>query len=95
MPTDASFWANVGVLLGALVAIIGGYRSWSKAQAAKGTEHAVIAGFGMGCGNKEMVEQLTRIADACEAVADQKQTEMQETMENLLKRLDESEQRGR
>ena len=40
-----------------------------------------------------MVECLDRIARALEAIADKRQTEMQDTMEEILERLSDKEKR--
>lgn len=98
-PTDTpDVWANLGILLAAAVAALAGYfgpRVFRKTPAPK--TDPVLTGIGLALGDKEqserMVECLDRIARALEAIADKRQTEMQDTMEEILERLSDKEKR--
>ena len=83
------FWANAGVLIAAAVAALAGYygpRVFGKSPPAK--VDPVLSGIALALGDKEQSERiiatLERIARALEAIADKRQNDMQETLEELV-----------
>lgn len=94
-PSDTpDVWANLGILLATAVAALAGYfgpRVFGKTPPAAAKADPVLMGVGVAFGDKEqserMIECLDRIATALEAIADRRQSEMQDTMEEILDRL--------
>lgn len=96
MPAD--FWTNAGVLIAAVVAMLAGYygpRVFAKPAGEASRHDPVLTGIGMAFGDKEQQERLIsgveRIAKAAETLADQKQADMSEKMDELLQRLEQAE----
>lgn len=96
MPAD--FWTNAGVLVAATIAMLAGYygpKVFAKPDAAK--HDPVLTGIGLAFGDKDQTERmigfLERIAKAAEALANHRQAEMTEKMDELLERLEQAERK--
>lgn len=94
-------WANLGILLAAAVAALAGYfgpKVFNKTSPSVAKTDPLIMGLGMALGDKEQTERMIecqmRIAKALEALADHRQAEMQDTMEQILARLSAQEKRS-
>lgn len=96
-PEASDIWANFGVFLAAFVALLSGYygRPWLAKTVPDRRADPVITGIGLALGDKEQQERLIsvhermlpifeRIARSLESIADERQNDMKDTLEELL-----------
>lgn len=96
--TNPDVWFQVGGIAAALLAGAAGYfwtRMWGKQPQPPG--HPVLTGIGMAIGDRDQAERqivmLERIAKALEVIADRRQHDMQETLDELVEQLKQKEMR--
>ncbi len=97
--SSPDLWANLGLILAAGVAALGGY-FWNKVfkptTDPRGAP-SVLAGIGMEFGSREQTErvitELAGIRKALEVLADKRTAEIEDIHKTLLERLDAQERR--
>lgn len=89
--TAPDLWVQIGGLIAALAAGAAGYFGRELLGKSSPKVDPVITGIGLALGDKEqserLIDELRRIAVALEALADKRQSEIDEKLEELLERI--------
>lgn len=101
---ESDIWANLGILLSAVVVTLAGYYGPTLLKKANvqplpaappGTQSAVLAGIGIELGAKDQTERLIAEVKGCrvalEALADRRTQTLEDMQKELLERLDMAE----
>lgn len=85
-------WDSIAVLIGAgLGAAVAAYFGYSKKWPDKPQQDPVLAGIGLELGNREqgdrLITEVAGIRKAVETIADRKQNDMQDTLEEIVEQL--------
>lgn len=86
--SSPDIWVNIGGIIAAILAGVAGYFGRSLIGKEPPKADPVLTGIGLALGDKEQTERLLavleRMANALEAMADRKQADMHDTLEELL-----------
>lgn len=90
-------WTNIGIAIGGVFLAIAAYYG-KKVPPSPPATSPVLASVGLELGNRDQVErmihELARIAAALESLADHRQSDMKDAMDELLDKLRAAERRG-
>lgn len=89
-------WTNLGIFFGGIMAAVAAY--YGKKVPPPPSTSPVLAGVGLEFGSRDqmerMIDELARIAGALESLADHRQSDMKDTMDELLDRLRSAERKS-
>ncbi len=91
-------WVNVGGVIAAVIFGVAGYFEPKLLNKTPAKVGPVIAGIGLALGDREQSERLIEAAQRCaaalEQLADKRQSEIDEKLQELLERIRTSRRRG-